>query len=128
MRCPACATDNPAESAACSSCGQKLGKPARRRTPNFNDQYSLIASRVPRNRAAVLAYRCAVIGLVPGAGLALGGVAIVLGVVGRRRFYADPESRGLGHAVAAIALGILEVLTNGAGLACVWIGLQSLPG
>ncbi len=126
MRCPACATDNPAESPKCSQCGEKLSKPARRRTPNFNDKYSLIASRVPRNRAAVLAYRCAVFGLIPGLGLLLGGAAIGLGIVGRKRFLADPEQRGLGHAMAGIVLGALELLTNAIGLACIWVGVTAL--
>ena len=98
----------------------------RARTPNFDDKYSLIGSRIPKNRPAVLAYRCAVVGLLPGIGLLLGGVAIGLGVVGRRRFLADPELRGLGHSIAAIVLGVLELLTNGGGLALMWFGLQSM--
>lgn len=103
-----------------------MAKSPRRRTPNFDDKYSLIASRIPKNRPAVLAYRCAVVGLVPVIGLLMGIFAIVLGFLGRRRFYADPEQRGLGHAVAAIVLGVLELLTNGVGLALIWIGMQSL--
>jgi hypothetical protein len=97
-----------------------------RRTPSFDDKYSLIASRIPKNRLAVLAYRCAVVGLLPGLGLLMGGVAIGLGIVGRRRFLADPELRGLGHSIAAIVLGVLELLTNGGGLVLIWIGLQSM--
>jgi len=100
-----------------------MAKPPRRRTPNFDDKYSLIASRVPKNRPAVLAYRCAQVGLIPGLGLLLGLAAIGLGVRGRQVFLADPESRGLGHAVAGIVLGGLEVLTNAVGLALIAYGL-----
>src|SRR5262249_34859750 len=101
-----------------------MAKP-RRRTPNFDDKYSLIASRVPQNRPAVLAYRCAVYGLVPGLGLLLGGAAIALGIVGRRRFYADPETRGLGHAVTGIVLGFRDLVPMGPGLPFIGLGLQS---
>jgi hypothetical protein len=126
MRCPACSVENAAEAAKCTACGEKLSKPARRKQRNFDDKYSLIASRIPRNRAAVQAYRCALYGLIPGVGLLLGGAAIVYGIVGRRRFHEDPELRGLGHAIAGIVLGTLELLSNGIGLAFIWVGLQSL--
>jgi hypothetical protein len=126
MRCPACATDNPAEAPTCSQCGEKLTKASRRRSPAYNDKYSLLTSRVPANRTAVIAYRCAAYGLLPGIGLLLGPLAILFGIVGYRRFKAAPASRGASHSVAAIVLGSMELLSNGAGFIFLWIGFQSL--
>jgi hypothetical protein len=126
MRCPACATDNPADSPNCGKCGEKLAKPSRRRVPNFDDKYSLIGSRVPKNRKAVLAYRCAMFGLIPGLGLLLGGVAVGMGFFGYRHALAAPSDRGLGHAVAAMILGSLELVSHVVGFTLIWIGLHAV--
>jgi hypothetical protein len=126
MRCPSCATEHPAETPTCSNCGKKLLKSSRRRQPVVNDKYSLLTSRVPANRTAVLAYRCASYGLLPGVGLVLGLAAIVLGILGYRHFKAAPETRGASHSVAAVVLGAMEVVSNGAGVIFLWIGWQSL--
>ena len=77
------------------------------------------------NPRAMAAYRCAVYGLIPLAGLVLGPVAVALGILGWRHYRAHPKDRGQGHAGAAVILGALELLTNSIGLTLIWIGLAS---
>jgi hypothetical protein len=69
------------------------------------------------NRAARRALRHGVLGLVPGLGLLLGPLAVVLGVVAERRGKADPTFAAQAHARAAVLLGLALTLTNWVGLA-----------
>jgi hypothetical protein len=84
------------------------------------------AVSAPTNPRALTAYRFAVYGLIPLAGLFLGPIAVALGVLGLRHCRAHPADKGQGHAGAAVLLGVLEVLTNTVGLTFIWIGLASL--
>jgi len=124
MRCPACATENPAAAAACSQCGAKLARPARRRGNAASFDFSTVA--FAHNPPGVAAYRCALYGLIPVAGLFLGALALILGIFGYRRARADAEKKGIGHAWTGIILGALELVSNGAGIAFLWMGLSSL--
>ena len=72
------------------------------------------------------AYRCAVYGLIPVAGLFFGPAAIVLGFIGLLRQPTDPKARSIGPARAAILLGTLEFISNGVGLTFIGIGLVSI--
>ncbi len=126
MRCPACGAENDEGTAKCGPCGARLTKPARRRKQHFDDKYSLIATRTPKHRTTVLAYRYAMWGLIPVVGLPLGGLALGLGMRAMGHLRREPEAHGKGHAMAAIVLGSLEMLTNGVGLALVWYGLTSV--
>jgi len=83
-------------------------------TPQFN------------NPSALAAYRCAVYGLIPLAGLVLGPAAVALGILGWRHSRLHPDNKGLGHAATGIILGLLELLTNSVGLTFIWIGLTSM--
>jgi hypothetical protein len=80
----------------------------------------------PNNPRAIAAYRCALYGLIPLAGLVLGPVAVALGVLGLRHPAVDAKDRTHGFASAAVILGVLELLTNGIGLTLIGIGLASL--
>jgi hypothetical protein len=82
----------------------------------------------PNNHRAVAAYRCAVYGIIPVAGLLLGPVAVGLGILGWRHYRNNPDDRGGGHAAAGMILGSLELLLNGLGLSLIWVGLASLAG
>ncbi len=126
MRCPACATDNAKEATACGSCGKKLVR--RRRRHDDPAVYCLAPSPLPDNPPAVAAYRCAVWGMIPIAGLILGPAALGFGVAGYRRAKTEGESRGIGHALTGIILGSLELISNVVGLFLIWIGIQSLAG
>jgi len=80
----------------------------------------------PNNPKAMTAFRCAIYGLIPVAGLLLGPAALALGILGWRHAKANPADRGGGHAAAAMILGLLELLSNSIGLTLIGIGLQSL--
>lgn len=125
MRCPACAADNPKEAETCSGCGAKLKRPARRKNSGAGT-FTFAPIPIPQNPCAVRAYRYALYGMIPVAGLFFGVPALVLGIRGYIRAKADPEFKGIGHATAGIVLGTLEILTNGVGLTFIGIGLTSL--
>jgi len=80
----------------------------------------------PNNPRAMTAYRCAIYGLIPVAGLLLGPAALALGLAGWRHARQTPDRQGVGQAVTAVILGALELLTNAVGLALIWIGIASL--
>jgi hypothetical protein len=64
--------------------------------------------------------------MIPFLGLVLGPLAVVLGVLGRRREQREPSERGAGQAMAAIVLGALTLITNWAGLFFILRGLEQL--
>jgi hypothetical protein len=73
------------------------------------------------NRAARLAYLVAVAALVPGLGLVLGPVAVILGLLAYRR-RREPAFTAHGAARAAIGLGFLLTFTNWGGLVLMVVG------
>lgn len=76
-----------------------------------------IATIVPfRNSKALIGYYISIAALIPGVGLALGPVAVVLGVQGMRVVRANPAAHGTLHAIIAIVLGAILTLLNIAGL------------
>jgi hypothetical protein len=100
-------------------------RPIRRRglapesdTP-FSDQADV------RGRAAVRAYRMSVYGLIPGFGLLLGPIAVVLGLYVRWSGRGDPSFRGQSLANAAILLGGLLTVTTWLGLALMILGWRN---
>jgi len=127
MRCPACDKDNEAEAQQCGSCGSQLPTKSRRRGRGDSAPAVCWATDA-ENRLALAGYRCAIVGLVPFVGLVLGPVALVLGMLGRRRAKADPDTKGIGPATAAIVLGTLITLTNWLGLVCILVGSGVLGG
>ncbi len=80
----------------------------------------------PRNSRAVAAYRYAIFGIIPLVGLLFGPAAVVFGVLGWREARGDSRTQGSGFAVAAVVLGLLELLTNGLGLTFMWIGWEAM--
>jgi hypothetical protein len=76
-----------------------------------------------KNPAAVYAYAVSLAALTPVVGLALGPVAIVLGLVGLWRRRRRPEVLGTNFALAGIILGALNTLLNAAGVWCIGHGL-----
>jgi hypothetical protein len=77
------------------------------------------------NRAALIAYRIAVAALVPGLGLLLGPLAVVLGWRAGRRGRGDPAFTAQSPVIAAVALGGLLTLTNWLGLVLMVAGWTS---
>jgi hypothetical protein len=97
-------------------------EPARRRK---DDRSEIPVSFLPEgNRNARRAYVCALAGLVPGAGLLLGPLAVGFGILGARAARRDEQRRGLGHAWASCALGEMEFVCGAAG----WLSLGRALG
>jgi hypothetical protein len=123
MQCPSCNAENAEEATRCAKCGATL---SRRRRRNAIDDTDTPFGRYidPANRPAVRAYRVAVLSMVPGLGLLLGPVAVVLGAVAQRRGKADADFTARGPAAAAVVFGALTALTNWAGLALMALALR----
>jgi hypothetical protein len=120
MHCPACAASNPPENRHCHSCGQKLpaasgaamaevaidALPAL--PPSEDEEPDLVSTLIPyKNPRALAAYYCGFFALLPAIGLLFGAVAIVLGIGGLRYANAHPKTRGAGHAITGIILGVI---------------------
>jgi hypothetical protein len=103
-----------------------MARRPRRREP-VDETDSPFGSRPDDSRpaTALRAYRCAVYGLVPLAGLLLGPAAIVLALRAWREGRRDPEVRGDGYVVAALVLGTVTLLCHGLGLALMVMGLTT---
>jgi hypothetical protein len=87
---------------------------------------SFVPTLIPyRNPKALISYYCGVFALIPCVGLALGPVALVLGIMGAREAAAKPQAKGMAHAVVGIVLGSLALLANLAGLAYVLFAMAS---
>jgi hypothetical protein len=129
MHCPACHTENAVEAVACSTCGRSLKSDAaeaaaappvpaarrsssrRRRNTNGDDPG---ATNDSDNPAALRAYCVSLCSLVPGLGLFLGPVAVLLGCWAVRDAGDDASARN--RAKAAILFGALGTLTQ-------WLGV-----
>lgn len=101
-----------------------LGKRNRRRGLTEGSAPPFSAQTNARTREAVRAYRLSTWGLIPGLGLFLGPVAVVLAMRVRRRGRDDPEFKGGDLAKAAILLGAALTLTNWLGLLLMILGLR----
>ncbi len=65
-----------------------------------------------RNPVALFAYYLGVFALVPVVGLALGPLAVVLGVFGVRAARRKPKARGGGHAWAGVVMGVVAIVVS----------------
>jgi hypothetical protein len=75
---------------------------------------------------ALSAYYVGVFSWVPGIGLLLAPVAMVLGILGYRYGRARPEAEGTGHAAAGILFGIVGLILNAALAAVLYMYLYRL--
>jgi hypothetical protein len=80
-----------------------------------------------QNPLAQHAYRLSWRGIIPPLGMLVGPVAVVLGVVALRRYWANPKVQGYAQARTAIILGLLETPSHIMGLYCIarhfgWLG------
>lgn len=67
-----------------------------------------VSSLIPyTNPKALIGYYMGFISLLPGIGLILGPVAIVLGFLGILTARKNPEAKGMAHAIIAMILGAL---------------------
>jgi hypothetical protein len=120
LRCPSCQTENPEDARRCSSCGGNVRRPRRRPATDEDSQGSSLGSQT-----AVTAFRCAAWGLIPGLGLVLGPVGVVLALLAYRREKDDPPRRGASPALAVLAFAGGVLVTNWVGVALMVYGLTS---
>jgi hypothetical protein len=74
---------------------------------------TLVKKLVPYgNFQALIGYYCSIFGLVPIAGLLLGPVALLFGILGVKYAHAHPEMKGLNHALFAVILGTAELTAH----------------
>ena len=87
-------------------------RPRRRRR---RDEGDATGGLIPyKNGKALTAYYLGVFGFIPcvlGLGV-FGIVAIILGVLGLKHVKKYPESRGTGHAISGIVMGLIQVLCS----------------
>ncbi len=77
---------------------------------NAGNGFSMIPSRNPK---ALVGYYLGVFSIIPGIGLVLSIPAIVLGIMGIKAYREDNSRRGQTHAIVAIVIGSLTLLTYG---------------
>src|SRR5262245_48015342 len=122
MRCPSCNAENADDARKCAACGAKLQRRPRRRASEVADG-PLTHDAALGSPATRAAYRCVAYGLIPVAGLVLGPMALVLGLIAYRRDRAAPEPKTNLLALLLAALGAVIALTNWVGLTLVVLGL-----
>jgi hypothetical protein len=135
MRCSACQAENPPDASRCAACGAALAAPPPPARPRPSSGRRGLAEDTDTpfgplppagpNRTALLAYRLAVAGLVPGLGLLLGPLALALGWLARRRGRGDAAFTARSPAAAAVALGAVLTLANWSGLALMIAGWRA---
>jgi hypothetical protein len=116
MLCPSCETQNPDDAVKCAACGKPLPGRKRRRPSSDEPEATVDPKAEECNRAGQRAYRACVVGILPGAGLVLGPVAILLGIIAAIRGNGVPGFTAKGLAVLSVLLG--AVIT-----ACQWTGV-----
>jgi hypothetical protein len=130
MRCPVCQAANPPGSQRCQSCGAELqtpvapdtvgnealtlpAAPADDEDPHGGQdkEVDLVQVFIPyKNPKSLAAYYISFFALIPGIGFVLGPVAIWLGISGVRYASANPQAKGMVHAITGIVLGVVAVL------------------
>src|SRR5947208_8178559 len=100
--------------------------PRRRRRVDAAGEAHLSLTRPIANWQAKFAWACASWGLVPVAGLALGALGVLFGLLGWRRVRRRPEDLGIRHAVGGVIVGAVELVVNAAATYCVIRGLGQI--
>jgi hypothetical protein len=123
VRCPSCQTDNADDARQCASCGGKIARRPRRRPADPDDAEG--RGSTLGNELAEAAFRCAVYGLIPGLGLVLGPVAVVLSLLAYRKEKAGPPRKGKSPALGVLTLGAAVLVTNWVGILLMIYGLTA---
>jgi hypothetical protein len=77
------------------------------------EEDGLVSTIIPyRNPKALAAYYCGFFALLPGIGIFIGLVAVVLGILGLRYTYVNPSAKGTAHAITGIVLGLVSIPCN----------------
>jgi hypothetical protein len=127
MRCPACQLENANDASECSACGKVLRQRPRRRPSSEETNVASSPEAEQHNAAARRAYRVCLAALVPGPGLVLGPLAIVMAMIAlvRGRGVEGFTDRRL--TTGAILLGTLITATQWAGVTLMVVGWGARP-
>ncbi len=122
MRCAACNAENPPKATACAACGAALARKGRRRgvVDEIESPFGPLSDGP--NRRALVAYRCAVVGLIPMVGLVAGPLACLFGCHAWLRDRKEAGFTAVGPLHASIVLGGLVALTNWVGVTLMVLG------
>ncbi len=127
MRCPACETENPDKAKRCVSCGKRVPLRVRRRASRGKGDPSASPLDPGRRTPEWVAYRIGLFSLIPGLGLVLGPLALVLGIGAWTRMTAEDDPSVHGPIMAAVILGSATLIANVLGLTLIIWGLASGP-
>jgi len=78
-----------------------------------------------KNPKSLVAYYCGVFALIPCLGLVLGPIALIYGVLAVKFAKANPQAKGMVHAIVGVVLGALTTLANSLAVAGVLVGLMA---
>ena len=127
MLCPNCNASNAPDAVECASCKAPMQRrPARRRDRSEETDWPFGVRPEGSNLPALLAYRLSLFGLIPVAGLVLGPIAVVLGLLAAYRGRADSAFTARIPVTAAVVIGSIDALTNWGGVVLMWLGLTSM--
>jgi hypothetical protein len=127
MRCPACKVENANDATECSACGKALRQRPRRRSSAEEANAASGPEAEQRNAAALRAYRVCLAAIVPGPGLVLGPLAVVMAVIARVRGRGVEGFTDRGLTTGAIVLGTLITATQWAGVTLMVVGWGARP-
>jgi hypothetical protein len=119
MRCAACGAENSDQEKQCKHCGARLPRPSRRR------EIQSVPSSWTSKRLDDQAFRLAIWGLFPPAGLILGPLALILGMRAIRHARAAGEERLTPAMIATLIIGGGTMLASWCGLSLMVLGLIS---
>jgi hypothetical protein len=119
MRCASCNADNPPKATACEECGASLARRPRRRGVVEESDTPFGPIGDGPNRRALVAYRFAIVGLIPVVGVLAGPAAVLLGCHAWLRDRHDVGFNAWGPLQASLLLGVLGAVANGIGLTLV---------
>src|SRR5262249_37555390 len=127
---PGCSADNKEGAKTCAACGAEL-KPSRpgrlgrnRGRSGPNGPLTLLTQA--NHRAASRAYGIALAAMIPGLGLILGPLAVILGLIARRRALNDPDFHLKGPLCASLIFGAATTACNWIGFGMMFLGLLRL--
>lgn len=128
MDCPACHAENAFDATTCNTCGRPLPRsgsgsgvrPARRSGSRRRGNDAAEAALDTAHPEAQRAYRTSLWSIVPGIGLFLGPVAMVMGLLALRKIGEDRSARN--RARTAMLFGLGSALTQWLGVTLIYRG------
>lgn len=110
MFCPQCGQMNDNNNYMCTQCDAVLqGTTHTQFVPKEGTGSGIIPTKNPM---ALMAYYFGIFSVIPCAGLLLGPIAFITGIIGLKNYKAEPRIKGKAHAWTGIILGLLTSIFN----------------